>query len=81
MSQTNTNTNTAASNTGQNQITGRGGLGRGGSGGRGCDGRGGDCGNNSIAKYLFGEKIKRWLHFQNDNYRNQASSHSIQEDY
>ena len=58
MSQTNINTNTWVSNTNWNQITRRGGQGQGGSGGRGYSGREGNCGNNSIARYLFEGKLK-----------------------
>ena len=58
MSQTNINTNNGSGNTNQNQISGRGGRNRGGSGGRGCGSCSNNCGNNSIAKYLFEGKMK-----------------------
>ena len=58
MFQTNTNTNNDPGNTNWNKISGRSGQGQGGSGGRGRGGHGGNCRNNSIAKYLFEEKMK-----------------------
>ena len=58
MSQTNTNTNNGSGNTNRNQLTGRSGWGRGGFGGRGHGDCSNNCGNNSIAKYLFEGRMK-----------------------
>ena len=55
MSQTNTNTNNGQN---RNQISRRGGQGQGEPSGSGCGDRRNGCRNNSIAKYLFEEKMK-----------------------
>ena len=55
MSQTNTNTNNGQN---RNENSERGGRGQGGPSGRGPGDRRNNCGNKTIAKYAFEEKMK-----------------------
>ena len=57
MYQTNTNINNGFGNTNWNKISERSGRGQGGPGGRDRGNSSNGCGNNSIAKYVFEDKM------------------------